>query len=209
MPQRMADPEYEAQQWERRFDPNIKEINELCDTLKAQKPGRDLPYIDPMYDAGDCRIVSLFSSPPAGIKFVSSENEDNAAVRIAGVYEEVGLRPEHVMPWNSYPWFLFDGKEKNLTTEQLDEGLKPLLSFLRLVSRASALVAHGVDAHKLARRLTKVSNPNIQRRGFKIYEVKSTGDRAFTGSPTQQQALLDDMHTAYRDAMARAGIVRP
>lgn len=206
----MADPAYQAQQWERRYDPNIEEINRMCDALGTQKPGRTLPYIDPAHDLDECRIVSLFSNPGMSLDsgFVSSENDDRSAVRAAEIYEHVGLRPEHVMPWNVYPWYLGEEKERALTTQEIDEGVKPLLSFLQRVSRASALVAHGTDAHKVARRITQLGNRAIAKRGFKVYEVRSIGDRAFAASPAKQEAWLQQIEAAYTDAMARAGISR-
>ncbi|MBG6189576.1 hypothetical protein IWX64_000496 [Arthrobacter sp. CAN_A212] len=210
MARRMADPAYRAQQWERRYDPNIEEINRMCDTLAEQKPDRSLPYIDPAHDLDECRIVSLFSNPGANLAsgFVSAENDDQSAIRTAEIYESVGLQPKFVMPWNVYPWYVTEVKEKALTPEQIDEGVKPLLAFLQRVSRASALVAHGTDAHKVARRLTQLENRAIQRRGFKVYKVRSTGDRAFAGSPAKQEVWRQEMQAAYTDAMARAGISR-
>ncbi|WP_253905900.1 uracil-DNA glycosylase [Arthrobacter sp. H5] len=210
MARRMADPAYQAQQWERRYDPNIEEINRMCDALAVQKPGRSLPYIDPIHDLDECRIVSLFSSPGHDLisGFVSSENDDQSAIRTAEIYEHVGLSPKHVMPWNVYPWYVEEQKERALTTAQIDEGVKPLLNFLQRVSRASALVAHGTDAHKIARRLTQLQHRAIVRRGFKIYPVRSVGDRAFAGSPEKQELWLREIRSAYTDAMARAGISR-
>lgn len=207
---RMADPAYRDQQWERRYNPNIEDINRMCDALGEQKPDRSVPYVDPVHDADECRIVSLFSNPGFELEsgFVSVENDDQSAERAAGVYEYVGLRAEHVMPWNAYPWYVEEKKERALTPAQIGEGLKPLLAFLQQVPRASALVAHGTDAHKIARRLLQLENRSIQRRGFKVYEVRSIGDRAFIGSPAKQEAWLQDMQVAYTDAMARAGIRR-
>lgn len=203
----MADDTHREQQWDRRYAPNIEEINRFCDTLKVQK-SRELPYVDPVHDSDDCRIISLFSNPGPGVEsgFLSFENDDNSAARIAEVYEHVGLRPEHVMPWNVYPWYVIDEQKGRLDRGQIEEGLKPLLKFVQRVPRASAIVAHGSDAHKLTRALTKAAIPAIRRRGFKFYEVRATGDKAFIGSPEKQQGWLQDMYDAYGDAMSRAGI---
>lgn len=208
MVQRMADPSYQAQQWERRYDPNIEDVNRLCDTLSEMKPDFGVPYIDPVHDVDTCKIVSLFSSPGAELPsgFVSFENDDPSAIRAASIYDAVGILPEQVMPWNAYPWYLPEGKERALSMDQIADGVKPLLSFLQQVPRASALVAHGADAHKAARRLMKLENRAIQKRGFKIYEVRSTGERAFKGTPANQEIWLSEIHAAYRDAMGRAGI---
>ncbi len=208
MVQRMADPTYQAQQWERRYDPNIEDVNRLCDTLSALKADSSVPYVDPAHDVDGCKIVSLFSSPGTALSsgFVSADNDDSSAVRLSEVYEFVGLQPEQVMPWNAFPWFLPEGKERALTMDQINDGVKPLLHFLQQVPRASALIAHGADAHKAARRLMKLENRAIYKRGFKIYEVRSVGDRAFKGTPANQEIWLNGIHAAYADAMGRAGI---
>ena len=208
MVQRMADPTYRAQQWEQRYDPQIEDVNRLCDTLAESKPGSAVPYIDPIHDVDGCKIVSLFSNPGASLPsgFVSFENDDVSSIRMAGIYEAVGLRPDAFMPWNAYPWYLPEGKERALTMDQIADGVKPLLTFLQQVPRASALVAHGADAHKAARRLMKLENRAIAKRGFKIYEVRSPGERAFKGTPANQELWLKDIQSAYTDAMGRAGI---
>jgi len=48
--------------WNRRYEPHIAEVNELCDSIKEQKPGSEVLYIDPAHSMDDCRIVSLFSN---------------------------------------------------------------------------------------------------------------------------------------------------
>lgn len=205
----MADNIHREQQWERRYAPNIEEVNRFCDTLKTQK-SRELPYVDPIHDSDDCRIISLFSNPGSGVEsgFLSSENDDSSAARMAEIYAHVGLRPEHVMPWNVYPWYVYDEQKGKLDREQINEGLKPLLKFIQRVPRASAIVAHGADAHKMTRALTKAAIPTIRRRGFKFYEVRATSDRAFIGSVDKQEAWLQGIYGAYGDAMSRAGIAQ-
>jgi hypothetical protein len=214
---RTADLDHTKQQLDRRYAPNIGDINRYCDSLRDLKPGRELPYIDPMHDADQCKIVSLFaspgpastdpSSPDSGTGFLGAGNNDGSAARMSAIYEHLGLRPEQVMPWNAYPWYLSKGDGK-LTNQQLDEGLKPLIRFLALVPRASALVAHGTEARRLVRRLEQLGLRNIRARGFKSYDVHAAGDRAFTGAPAKQEQWLEEMRAAYQDAMARAGIAR-
>jgi hypothetical protein len=161
-----------------------------------------------MHDTDQCRIISLFSSPTpdTGSGFISAGDHD-AVTRLLGVQWQVGLRPEYVMPWNAYPW-LVPGAEGKLTPAQIAEGVKPLLRFLALVPRASALVAHGTEAQKLANLFLKTENRMIYRRGFKTYKVRALSGRPFAGSPEKQQQWLDDMQAAYGDAMARTGLPR-
>ncbi|EMY32405.1 hypothetical protein D477_020343 [Arthrobacter crystallopoietes BAB-32] len=193
----------------RRYEPNVADVNQLCDSLQEAKPGTEVQYIDPVHNVEECRIISLFSNvgsaSPSG--FVTA-GDDDAATRLLGVQWQLGLRPEYVMPWNVHPWFVPGEANGKLTPEQIAAGLKPLLKFLALVPRASALVAHGTEAHRLAALLLKTENPLLWRRGFKTYKVRSLSGRSFAGSPERQAQWLGDMKNAYGDAMARTGLSR-
>ncbi|MDQ6754408.1 MAG: uracil-DNA glycosylase [Actinomycetota bacterium] len=195
------------QLWNRRFDPNVADINQLCDSLKELKPGSSVPYVDPMHDVGECRIISLYSSvgTAADSGYISA-GDDDAATRMLGVYWQVGLKPEYVMPWNAYPWFVPGEPNGRLTKEQIAEGVKPLLKFLALVPRASAIVAHGTEAHRLAAAFLKTENRMIYRRSFKTYKVRAADSRGLGGSVARQEQGLEEMHVAYADAMARTGL---
>ncbi|MCC3267143.1 uracil-DNA glycosylase [Arthrobacter gengyunqii] len=196
--------------WNRRYDDNVAEVNQLCDSLKALKPGTEVPYIDPMHDVGETRIVSLFSNigtaHPSG--FITA-GDDDAVARLLGVHWQVGLRPEYVMPWNTYPWHVPGEPNGKLTKEQIQEGLKPLLRFLALVPRASAIVAHGTEAQRLCAAFLKTENRMIYRRSFKIYKARSVDGRAFGATAERQEEGLATMRIAYKDAMARTGLAIP
>lgn len=193
----------------RPFEDNIAEVNQLCDTLRDLKPGSVVPYVDPAHGADECRIISLYSNIGTADEsgFITAGDEA-ASTHLLGVQWQLGLRPEFVMPWNVRPWFVPGEPNGKLTTDQIAEGLRPLLSFLALVPRASALVAHGTEAHRLSDMFLKTQNSMIYRRGFKTYKVRSTFGRSFAGSAARQQQWLDEMRLAYGDAMARAGLPR-
>jgi hypothetical protein len=79
-------------------EPNIAKVTQLCDELMEKKPGSTVPYIDPVHDEDECRIVSLQVSPGKGTEsgFVSHYNDDEAARRATQIYEEcvpLGPRP--------------------------------------------------------------------------------------------------------------------
>ena len=196
--------------WNRRYEPNVAEVNQLCDSLKELKPGTEVPYIDPMHDVDQCRIVSLYSNigsmHPSG--FITA-GDDEAVARLLGVHWQVGLRPEFVMPWNVYPWFVPGQPNGKFTKEQIQEGLRPLLRFLALVPRASVIVAHGTEAQRLAATFLKTENRMIYRRSFKTYKARSVDGRAFGASAERQEQGLAEMRVAYRDAMARTGLAVP
>jgi len=205
----LATESYHDQLLNRRYDPNVADVNQLCDSLQELKPGTEVPYIDPAHNVEECRIISLFSNigsaSPSG--FVTA-GDDDAATRLLGVHWQLGLRPEYVMPWNVHPWFVPGQPNGKLSPQQVTAGLKPLLKMLALVPRASALVAHGTEAQRLAAQLLKTEAPLLWRRGFKTYKVRSLSGRSFAGSPERQAEWLGDMKAAYGDAMARTGLSR-
>ena len=193
--------------FDRRYEPSVAEVNQLCDTLAALKPGSEVPYIDPQHDVDEARIVSLFSNNgaahPSG--FVTA-GSDEAVTRLLGVHWQVGLQPKYVMPWNVHPWYTPGEPHTKLTKEEVAEGLKPLLRFLALVPRASVIVAHGTEAQRLAAAFLKTENRMIYRRSFKVYKARSAEGRSFGATEERQQESLAEMRIVYKDAMARTGL---
>lgn len=189
------------------FAPHIAPVNQHVEFLRKLRPGFEVPYVDPMHSVDECRIISLFSNTgEASPKGVLWAGDDAAATRLLGLQFQLGLRPEWIMPWNTHPWFTPGEANGKLTPEQVNAGLKPLISFLRLVPRASAIVAHGTEANRLAQMLLKTDNPMIWRRGLKVYKARSLHGRTFAGSKERHTELLIDMGRSYADAMARAGL---
>ena len=203
----LAPESFREQLLNRRYDPNVGAVNELCDSLQSVKPHTVVPYVDPMHDVDQCRIISLFSNigeaDPSG--FITA-GDDDATTRMLGIQWKLGLRPECVMPWNVHPWHTDGEANGKFTPDQISSGLKPLLKFLALVPRASVIVAHGTEANRLANLLLKTEVPMIWRRGLKTYKVRSLSGRAFAGTPARQEQYLEEMRVAYADAMARTGL---
>lgn len=189
------------------FAPHIAPVNQHVEFLRKLRPGFEVPYVDPMHSVEDCRIVTLFSNTseasPRGVVWAG---DDAASTRLLGLQFQLGLRPEWMMPWNTHPWFTPGEANGKLTPEQVNAGLKPLIAFLKLVPRASAIVAHGTEANRLAQMLLKTDNQLIWRRGLKVYKARSLHGRAFAGSKERQTEWLIEMGRSYADAMARAGL---
>lgn len=58
----LAPESFHEQLLSRRYEPNVAAVNELCDSLQETRPGTVVPYVDPMHDVEECRIISLFSN---------------------------------------------------------------------------------------------------------------------------------------------------
>ena len=58
----LAPESFREQLLNRRYEPNVAAVNELCDSLQSVKPHTEVPYVDPMHDVDECRIISLYSN---------------------------------------------------------------------------------------------------------------------------------------------------
>ncbi|WP_125611784.1 uracil-DNA glycosylase [Specibacter cremeus] len=198
---------HQEQLWNARYEANIAPVTELCDALQEARPDQRVAYVDPAHDVDECRIIALFSNvgeiDPSG--FVTAGDEQ-AATRLLGVHWQLGLRPSYVMPWNVHPWFTPGEPNGRLAPAQIEAGLRPLVKLLTLVPRASALVAHGTEAHRLADQLQKAQGHMLYKRGFGIHKVRSLSGRSFAGSPARQEQWLLESAKAYGESMKRCGL---
>ncbi|GIU55828.1 hypothetical protein NicSoilC12_15770 [Arthrobacter sp. NicSoilC12] len=70
----------------RRYEPNVAPVNELLDVLQATKAGTAVPYVDPMHDVDECRIISLYSNiGTADASGFITAGDDEAATRMLGI----------------------------------------------------------------------------------------------------------------------------
>ncbi|CAM3174353.1 hypothetical protein PSET11_00809 [Arthrobacter ulcerisalmonis] len=189
-------------------EPNIAKVTQLCDELMEKKPGSTVPYIDPVHDEDECRIVSLQVSPGKGTEsgFISHNNDDEGARRATQIYDLAELDPRYVMPWNAYPWIRDQGLPSALSVQEKTDGLRPFRQFLKINSRVSAIIAHGTDAATFLALFEKTYHSSLRNSGIKIYKATALGGRAFAVSETKQEELVTKNVDTYKDAMQRAGI---
>ncbi|WP_028267680.1 uracil-DNA glycosylase [Arthrobacter sp. MA-N2] len=189
-------------------EPNIAAVTQLCDELMAKRPGSSVPYIDPVHDEDECRIVTLQTSPgrtPTS-GFVSHLNDDDAARRAQLIYDSAELDVRYVMPWNCYPWVRDAELPPALSAQEKTDGLRPFRQFLKINKRVSAVVAHGAETAAFLALFEKTYHSPLRQHGIKVYKASALGGRAFALSEAKQQELLAKNIETYRDAMQRAGI---
>jgi hypothetical protein len=206
---KMDSTDYQQAQLARIHDENIAPVTELCLQLREKRPESPVPFVDPVHDVDEARIISLLIAPGAGTSsgFLSLENDDDTAERLAEVYDAAGLQPRHGIPWNAYPWQLPEGQKLVLTPEQVHDGIRPLRQFLEIVYRASAVVAHGSGAHKVMAAFAKAGGDRIlSERVIKVYKVDSPGPMGSVGSAAHKSRKFDEMVAAYADAMGGVGL---
>ena len=128
MPRQMADETFCVDQFERRYEDHVKRINRYADWLSERGAAR-VPYVAPHQGGVGARLLSLSSNPGPKIDsgFISCENDDGSAARMAGLYETAGIFQADTVPWNAYPWFIHDELAgKGLDGTQISEGQRPL-----------------------------------------------------------------------------------
>lgn len=113
MPRQMADPAFHADQTARAFTaPHIAPINAFVDSIRDRDGRGWVPYVPPLHGGIDARVISILRDPgPAtqigtGSGFISVENDDPTAERMAQLFDRYGIPVRTVLPWNAYPSYI-------------------------------------------------------------------------------------------------------
>jgi len=206
----MSDEAFRTEQLAQLYAPQVRALNKLVNDLGKGRPDK-APYVAPHYSATSARVMSLSSNPgpmaggTSGSGFISCENDDPTAERMARVYEAVGLSTDQCVPWNAYPWYVHDAYPNGLPATLVEEGVDALVRALEVCPMVQVIVAHGGDAHRSARLLLKRS-PLARTRGVHVIETLHTSNRAFAASPPVRARRWHELLEAYRGAMRQVGL---
>ncbi len=189
---RSASTDFRAQQWERRFDPQVEPINRLVDDLIAEHGDRWMPYVAPYHGGIDTRILLVFQDPGrmtatahGGSGFIGCENDDPSAALVAQCLDAAGVEQDDVMPWNSYPWFLPD--QGGVSAAMRDQGLEPLRRLIGLLPDLDTVVTCGAVAHDTWDRFVRRYPGDAARvRHLKTFH---TSGRGITNGGQQRKAV--------------------
>jgi hypothetical protein len=209
MARRMAQLEFRQEQIEGVHDPRVATVNDYCDLL-ATRANLQVPYIPPHYDTRDASIVVMSSNPGPkaggdnGSGFLSIENDDPSAERMAGIFEAVDLTTAQAFPWNAYPWHVHESYPNGLTNTLITDGIPALVGLLELHPVVTAIIAHGGDAHRSAALLQRTHADLLSNRGIRVFAARHTGNRSFALAPEDREVALAAMRETYREAMRYA-----
>ena len=112
MARRMKDPVFLEHQKLHRLDPHIAPINEFVASLQNQDDQRWVPEVAPMHGGVDAVVLTLLRDPgpktqeDRGSGFLCVENDDPTAERQCELFDQYGISPRSVLPWNAYPWYI-------------------------------------------------------------------------------------------------------
>lgn len=173
MTRRMADEAYHADQWARRYEPDVKPLNDLVDELGTHDVAGHPPYIAPMYRGIHAPILAVLRDPgpkAGGVKgsgFLSVENDDPTAERQLRFITEAGLDPAEVVPWNAYPWYI----NKKPNAAQLHTGTEPLRRVIELLPELRVILLLGGTAQQTWSYFTKAHTGLVEERGITVVQT--------------------------------------
>lgn len=202
---RMRDPDYLRSQVDNVYAPHVEPVNRLVDRLRNEPDRGWMPYVAPAYGGVEAQVLLLLRDPgPAthggpgsdGSGFLSPQNDDPTAERLAALLDRVGLPEDQCTAWNSYPWYI----NKPPTSSQLSAGLDPLIELLGLLQRLRVVILLGAEARtmwlKVEKRAPALAN------GVRVIATRHTSNQAFIGSADRRAAWQEDQLSAFVEAAA-------
>jgi len=189
MPRQMADPAFHADQTARAFTaPHVAPINAFVDSIRDRDGRGWAPYVPPHHGGVDARVISVLRDPgPAtqlgvGSGFISVENDDPTAERMARLFDRFGIPARVVLPWNAYPWYINAAPN----AAQSKAGALVLLELLELTPDVDVVLLQGRDAEKAWRRAVALE-PLLDQR-FSVHATIHPGRQAlFHPDPVERQ----------------------
>lgn len=201
----MRDPTFRQSQLDGVYAPHVEPINRLVDRLRDPAGRGWMPYVAPMYGGVNAQVLLLLRDPGPktnsgagfdGSGFLSPENDDATAERIAGLLTQVRLSAAECTAWNSYPWYI----NQPPNSGQIAAGLDPLITLLRLLDRLEVVLLLGSEARMMWGRVEK-REPGLAGR-LRAIATRHASNQAFIGTPEQRAHWKADQLMAFLEAAA-------
>ncbi|GAA4989048.1 uracil-DNA glycosylase [Pseudonocardia tropica] len=196
----MSDPTFRAEQEAGRYAAHVRPVNELVDSLRDEHRGW-MPHVAPLHGGIGAGVLSVLRDPgPAtqdgsGSGFLCIENDDPTAERQLEMFDEVGVTPGDITPWNAYPWYINAAPK----AAQLDAGVEPLVALLDLMTNLRAVFLQGNDARNGWSRLVK-RYPDRARKVETVIATFHPGRQAlFHPDPDVRRSRVEHRAAAYRE----------
>ena len=132
--------------------PRAAPLVPFVEGLRAQHPGRRVPWFDPMDGAAEARVLYLLekpsrltADPSSGPTFISRDNPSSGARALGRLMAAAGVPREACLIWNAVPWW--NGKV-SVTAAELADGAAALTGLLALLPalRSVCLVGRKAEA---------------------------------------------------------------
>lgn len=144
----MCEEAFRREQRARRFDPHIAPINNFVARLQNPECNKWVPEVAPMHGGVDAEVLSLLRDPGPktqegfGSGFLCIENDDPTAERQCELFNQFGISPRKVLPWNAYPWYV----NRAPRAAERDKGAVVLGELLDLLPELRVVLLQGNEA---------------------------------------------------------------
>ena len=161
MTRQMGEAKFREEQRSLLNAPHIAPITAYVESLSSQE--RWLPHVAPMHGGVNARMLVVLRDPgPAtnvdtGSGMLSLENNDQTAatqVRLMGL---AGIKPNDLVPWNAYPWYI----NRQPTAAELRGATNALLGLVDLLPLLTVVLLQGEQA-RVAWTLTLEARPALR-----------------------------------------------
>lgn len=201
MPRQMADPAFHADQTARAFTaPHVAPINAFVDSIRDRDGRGWAPYVPPHHGGVDARVISVLRDPgPAtqlgvGSGFISVENDDPTAERMARLFDRFGIPARVVLPWNAYPWYINAAPN----AAQSKAGALVSLELLELTTDVDVVLLQSRDAEKAWRRAVALE-PLLDQR-FSVHATIHPGRQAlFHPDPEERRRRVAHQERTFEE----------
>ncbi|WP_254705694.1 uracil-DNA glycosylase [Streptomyces vilmorinianum] len=185
----MREEAFRAEQEQGRYAPHVRPINEMVDALRDQDGRGWMPHVAPWHGGAEARVLSILRDPGpktqegAGSGFLCVENDDPTAELQAELFEEAGIAPRDVTPWNAYPWYI----NRSPKAAELQLGATVLKQLLGLMPKADVVLLQGNEAQDVWRRLLKAHPEAVRGRTLEVVSTYHPGRQAlFVRDPEER-----------------------
>jgi hypothetical protein len=119
-----------------------------------------------------------------GSGFLCIENDDATAEAQCLLFEEHGILPRWVLPWNAYPWYI----NRAPRAAEKDAGAKVMCEVIDLVPTLQVVLLQGNDAIDVWKRVVRLRPTLVQERNLKVIESIHPGRQAlWTSDPAERE----------------------
>jgi len=210
MARRMKDPVFLEHQKLHRLDPHIAPINEFVASLQNQDDQRWVPEVAPMHGGVDAVVLTLLRDPgpktqeDRGSGFLCVENDDPTAERQCELFDQYGISPRSVLPWNAYPWYI----NRAPRAAEREAGAVVLGDLIDLMPRLRVVLLQGNDASDVWRRLLRRRPTLCESRAIEAVESIHPGRQAlWTSDPVERQARIERQKSAFEEVVRTLGTI--
>ncbi len=182
------------------MEPHIAPINEFVATLQNLDGRGWLPSVAPLHGGSDAVILSVLRDPGpktqqgTGSGLLCIENDDPTAEAQCKLFDEYGISPRWVLPWNAYPWYI----NRKPRAAEKDVGAQVLCDLIGLTRNLRVVLLQGNDARDAWNRVAKLCPDLLETRMLEVIESIHPGPQSlWTNDPVERQARKDKQRRAF------------